>query len=65
MMENEELLGRWNRGYEWLTKHEQITGTNKNRLGEIYDHTLYLLALRRIEFLEDEMRKRVIKHGRD
>lgn len=65
MMTDNELVERWNKGCVWLTKHEQITDTNKNKLGELYDNNLYLLALKRIEGLEDEMKRRSIKYGRD
>jgi hypothetical protein len=65
MMTNEELLEKWKVGYSWLTKHEQVTNTNKNSLGEIYDHALYLVALKRIETLEDEMKRRGMEYGKD
>lgn len=64
-MNDEELVAHWKMGYKWLTDHEQISGTNKNRLGEPYNHTSYLVALKRIELLEDQMRERSIQYGQN
>jgi len=62
-MTNDELLAKWGIGCKWLEIHEQMTGTNKNCLGETYDHRIYLLALARLENIEGEMQKRKMIYG--
>ena len=62
-MRDGELVESWKKGCIWLTNNEQVTGTKKNRLGESYNHSLYLAGLKKIEKLEDEMRRRSIKYG--
>lgn len=63
-MTDEQLLEAYKKGCVWLTDQEQITNTNKNRLGEPYKHKAYLAGLRRIENIGDELTKRGIKYGR-
>jgi len=62
-MTNDELLDKWGMGCKWLKGHEQMTGTNKNCLGEAYDHRVYLLALKRLEGIENEMQSRKMIYG--
>lgn len=64
-MTNEQLIGKWQVGCDWLTKHEQITGTKKNNLGENYDHRMYLMALKRLEEIEDEIKRRALNYGQE
>ena len=62
-MTDGEILNKWKIGCKWLTAREQISNTNKNNLGEIYDHKIYLVALKRLEAIEDELMKRNIIYG--
>lgn len=55
---NEELVSAWRKGKDWLTQNEQITGSKKNREGKAYDHETWLVGLKKIEAIEDEMIKR-------
>ena len=57
---NDELLERYKVAVNWTSKRMQVTGTTKNSLGEPYNHKQFLVALKRIEELEDEMNKRGI-----
>lgn len=49
-------------GKRWLDNHMQVSGTNKNKLGELYDHESFMLGLDRIEDIEEELIKRGIKY---
>jgi len=62
-MTNDLLLEKWKTGCRWLVLKEQITNTNKNGAGEVYDNKIYLLALERLERIEDEMQKRKMIYG--
>lgn len=62
-MTDQELLEVYKLACNWTVKRMQVTGTNKNELGEIYDHQLFLAALERIEKMEDEMQKRGLAYG--
>lgn len=62
-MNNGGLKEAYNKGKNWLVKNEQITGTDKNAEGKRYDGTMYVLGLRRIEKIEDELRKRKINYA--
>ena len=58
LMTNDELIDADNAGKKWLNAHEQVSGTNKNAIGEMYDAQSYDLGLARIEEIEGEMQRR-------
>ena len=61
-MLDKELIKADKEGKKWLNHHSQVSETNKNELGEIYDHDLFMLGLNRIEEIEDELMKRGINY---
>lgn len=65
-MSNEQLLDAYKKGYKWLSDHMQVTGTNKNELGEEITPEMldqWERGLKRLEKIEIEMRKRGIVYG--
>jgi len=54
-MTNEQLLKAHNEGKIWVSNRMQVSETNKNVLGEIYNHLDFLAGLSRIEELEDQL----------
>lgn len=62
-MTDKELLERWKTACSWLILREQLTNTNKNQLGQIYNHDLYLIGLRKLEKIEKELQRRGINYG--
>lgn len=62
-MIDQELIDTYKKACNWLAKRMQVTGTNKNELGEVYDHQQFLLALEKVEKMEDEMQKRGLVYG--
>jgi hypothetical protein len=56
-LKNEDLLSLWQKGRDWLNTHDQ------HSLDETYNPELYLKCLKRIEAIEDELRKRGVKYG--
>ena len=65
-MTDQELLEAYKKGSKWLTDRMQVTGTNKNELGEeITPERLdqWERGLKRLEKIELEMNKRGIVYG--
>jgi hypothetical protein len=62
-MTNGELINAFSKGKAWVANREQVTGTNKNKLGTAYDHEDFMAGLKRIEALEDEMKERNINYA--
>lgn len=65
-MSNQELLTAYKAGYKWLSDHMQVTGTNKNELGEEITPEMFdqwERGLKRLEKIELEMQKRGIVYG--
>ncbi len=63
-MTDKELVDTWEKGKKWLNDHMQVTGTNKNELGEVYDYTGFMVGLSRIEEIEDELNVRELAYGK-
>ena len=66
-MTDEELVETYKIACDWTSKRMQVTGTNKNELGEeITQEKIeeFEIALKKIEKLEDLMRARKINYGR-
>lgn len=63
-MTEKELLETWTKACYWTIQRMQVTGTNKNKLGELYNHELCMMAIGRIEKLEDEMNRKGVNYGR-
>jgi hypothetical protein len=63
-MTDQELLDTWKLACSWTEKRMQVTGTNKNELGKPYDHQEFMIALSKIEKLEDELQRRKITYGK-
>jgi len=62
-MSDKDLLDAYKVGSKWLVDHAQVTGTNKNNLGEEITQQeveLYTAGLRRLERIEKEMQIRGI-----
>ena len=57
---NKEVRETYEKGCQWLIAHMQETGTDLDRRGEKYNHKVWMAGLKKIEALEDEMRKRKI-----
>lgn len=65
-MTNDQLLDSYKKGSKWLTDRMQVTGTNKNELGEVITPEMFdqwERALKRLEKIELEMNKRGIVYG--
>ena len=57
-MSDEQILDSYVNGSSWLIKKSQVTGTDKNTLGEKYNHKEFMVGLNRLEAIEREMQKR-------
>lgn len=64
-MNEKELLEKWELGKRWLTENGQVSKTNKNYKGKIYDHRLYLKGLIKLEAIEDELQRQGINYGQE
>lgn len=62
-MSDEELKQSYALGKGWLEEKEQVTGTDKNAVGEKYEGSMYLFGIGRIEALEKELQRRNISYG--
>lgn len=62
-MTNDELLKAYKKGCKWTTARMQVTGTNKNELGQPYDHETFLAGLNRLEVIENELMERGVIYG--
>ena len=63
-LSNEEVLKRRAEAWKWLEDHTQVTGTNKDSLGnEITQERIdrYMKVLRAYEEIEKELQKRGIE----
>ena len=60
-IEDLDLRALYKKGVSWLNKNEQVSDTDKNASGEKYDPELYLMGLKRIGDISDQMRKRNMK----
>lgn len=61
---DQELLKAYEVGSKWISNRMQVTGTDKNELGEKYDHISFLLGLNRLGEVQDELNRRGIKYGK-
>lgn len=57
---DQELKEAYEAGKLWVSNRCQVVGTNKNVLGESYNNDLFLVGLKRLEAIEDELREREI-----
>lgn len=57
-MTDEEVTKAYQKGTQWLRDRALVTGSDKNEMGELYNDDEWQTGLKRIEKLEDEMRKR-------
>jgi len=67
-MDDAELLDAWVRGCAWMrgqTLRTSETPVPLNMLNEPYNIANYTAGLQRIEKLEDELRRRKIKYGKN
>jgi len=55
MMTDIDLKKSYETGKIWVTNRMQVSGTNKDVLGQIYNHSTFLAGLHRVELLEDEL----------
>jgi len=55
---NAQLLSRYRLATKWTSDRMQVTGTDKNKLGERYNHEEFMVALTKIELMEEEIQKR-------
>lgn len=57
-LSDEELLDKYRKAEKWLNPHAQVTGSDKNEMGERYNHVEFMKVLNVYEALSDEMNKR-------
>lgn len=62
-MTDEQLLETYKKGTKWAIDHGQVTGTDKNELGEKYNDAEWQTALNRIEKIEKELQKRGLSYS--
>lgn len=62
-MTDEQLLDSYKKGTKWALDHAQVTSTDKNELGEIYNDQEWQIALNRIERIEKELQKRGLSYS--
>lgn len=60
---DKDLNDLYVRGSNWLAKRMQVTGTDKNEMGEKYNHAEFEKGLRKVEAIEREMQKRNIAYS--
>jgi hypothetical protein len=61
-MSDLQLLESYKKGKKWVSDRIQVTGTNRNKVGGLYNPTEFIAGLKRLEEIEYEMARRGIDY---